>query len=117
MAKILIAEDDASMRNFIAMALEKDGHEATQCADGVAAFAKIESGDSYDILLADIIMPGMDGIELSKRATAIDPALKVMFITGFAGIAQDKTDQDRKVISKPFHLNDLVTQVNELLAA
>ncbi len=117
MANILIAEDDASMRNFISMALENAGHTTTQCADGMEAFKSIESGNAYDILLADIVMPGMDGIELSKKAASIQPNIKVMFITGFAAIAQGKTEGNEQLLSKPFHLNDLVDRINDLLAA
>jgi two-component system cell cycle response regulator CpdR len=65
-------------------------------------------------------MPEMDGIELARRATEIDPDLKVMFITGFAAVALNaaqQTPRDAKVLSKPFHLKDLVNEVDRLLAA
>ena len=64
-------------------------------------------------------MPEMDGIELARRATELDPDLKVMFITGFAAVAlnpDSKAPKDAKVLSKPFHLRDLVDEVNKLLA-
>lgn len=117
MPRILIAEDDSSMRQFILMALENAGHETTACADGIEACNALQSNKEFDILLADIVMPGMDGIELSKKAKALHPDIKVMFITGFAAVAQGKTDEDEKLLSKPFHLNDLVQRVDELLAA
>ncbi len=120
MAKILIAEDDTAMRNFLAMALKRAGHEVDACEDGLSALAALEQGGRFDLLLADIVMPGMDGIELSQKANDLHSGLKVMFITGFAGVAlgdrnpaQDKT----RVLSKPFHLKELVTQVETLLAA
>ncbi|MNL79148.1 response regulator FixJ [compost metagenome] len=65
-------------------------------------------------------MPEMDGIELARRATELDPDLKVMFITGFAAVAlnsDSKAPKDAKVLSKPFHLRDLVDEVNKMLAA
>jgi two-component system cell cycle response regulator CpdR len=65
-------------------------------------------------------MPEMDGIELARRATEIDPELKVMFITGFAAVAlnpDNHAPKDAKVLSKPFHLRDLVDEVGRLLAA
>jgi DNA-binding LytR/AlgR family response regulator len=61
-------------------------------------------------------MPEMDGIELARRATEIDPDLKVMFITGFAAVAlnpDSKAPKDAKVLSKPFHLRDLVNEVEK----
>jgi len=124
MAKILIAEDDTSMRKFLVLALEKAGHEVTDTGDGEEALAVLKTRQDFDLLLADIIMPGMDGIELSQKATDLVPALKVMFITGFAAVAlnnkmtaPDAAPQSNKVLSKPFHLNELVTQVQDILAA
>jgi DNA-binding NtrC family response regulator len=64
--------------------------------------------------------PEMDGIELARRATEIDPDLKVMFITGFAAVAlnpDSDAPKDAKVLSKPFHLRDLVNEVEKMLAA
>jgi two-component system cell cycle response regulator CpdR len=121
MARILIAEDDSSMRQFLAMALRRAGHDVDIREDGLAALNALQEGGApYDLLLADIVMPGMDGIELSQKAAAIVPALKVMFITGFAGVAlahQDAVKTETQVLSKPFHLKDLVDQVEQLLAA
>lgn len=121
MAKILIAEDDASMRHFLSMALNRAGHEVEARVDGLDALAALQAPDTaYDLLLADIVMPGMDGIELSQKATALRPALKVMFITGFAAVALGDRNPDHdsaRVLSKPFHLKDLVDQVESLLAA
>lgn len=118
MARILIAEDDASMRQFLAMALEKAGHTVTLCENGILALQTIESDPAYDLLLSDIVMPGIDGIELSRKAVAVAPTLKVMFITGFAAVAAENgAENDAKILSKPFHLKDLVDQVGQLLAA
>jgi two-component system cell cycle response regulator CpdR len=65
-------------------------------------------------------MPEMDGIELARRAAELDPTLKIMFITGFAAVAlnpETETPKDAKVLSKPFHLRDLVNEVERLMAA
>lgn len=121
MARILIAEDDQSMCAFLTMALEKAGHEVCPTHNGLEALAALNHGQSaYDLLLADIVMPGMDGIELSQKATKLFPKLKVMFITGFAAVAVGHDDIDPAkvpVLSKPFHLNDLVQKIETLLAA
>ena len=69
------------------------------------------------LLLTDIVMPGLDGIELARRAAEIDPELKIMFITGFAAVAMTSAPQDSKVLSKPFHLRQLVDEVNRVMAA
>ena len=125
MSHILLAEDDDSMRQFLTLALERAGHEVRACENGLVALTTLQEAvdrgeDDFDLLLADIVMPGMDGIELSQKATQLRPDLKVMFITGFAAVAlgqQRPGTENAKIMSKPFHLNDLVKEVNDLLAA
>ncbi|MCW5725771.1 MAG: response regulator [Maricaulaceae bacterium] len=121
MAKILLAEDDDSMREFLAKALKRAGHEVTACADGDQGLAAFESGpNGFDLLLTDIVMPGIDGIELARRAAEVDPGLKIMFITGFAAVALNPgsgAPANAKVLSKPFHLRDLVNEVARVIAA
>lgn len=118
MASILLAEDDASLRTFLSKALGKAGHVVTACEDGVEALGALEMRD-YDLLLADIVMPGIDGIELAQRASSHLPDIKVLFITGFAAVALNaqKTgaNRDAKILSKPFHLRDLVNEVDRIL--
>lgn len=119
MAHILIAEDDSSMRHFLSAALQKAGHSVESCADGLEALNLIQATEGgFDLLLADIVMPGMDGIELSQRAARILPRMKVMFITGFAGVAMNKGNalpDTQTILSKPFHLKELVDRVETLL--
>lgn len=114
MARILIAEDDASMRQFLAMALEKAGHTVTLCENGILALQTIETDPAYDLLLSDIVMPGIDGIELSRKAVAIIPNLEIIFITGFAAVTGQQTQA--QILSKPFNLKDLVSKVDAILA-
>jgi two-component system cell cycle response regulator CpdR len=119
MAKIILAEDDNDMRRFLVKALEKAGHHVTSFAEGASAFEEIKQA-TFDLLLTDIVMPEMDGIELARRAAELDPALKIMFITGFAAVAlhpDSKAPKDAKVLSKPFHLRDLVAEVDRMMAA
>ena len=85
MAQILLAEDDNSMREFLAKALRRAGYEVVPVGDGLDALAQL-SEMPFDLLLADVVMPGLDGIELARRATKKQPGIKVMFITGFAAV-------------------------------
>ena len=115
MAKILLAEDDESMRLYLARALERVGYAVTSVDRGTAALPLLES-ESFDLLLTDIVMPEMDGIELAQKAAVISPDMRVMFITGFAAVAlkAGKAAPDAKVLSKPFHLKDLVAEVDRI---
>lgn len=117
--KILLAEDDHSMRSFLAKALAAAGYEVVSFDNGRSAFERLRE-EPFSLLLTDIIMPEMDGIELARRATEIDPALKVMFITGFAAVAlnpDSNAPREARILSKPFHLKELVGEVQRMLAA
>jgi two-component system, cell cycle response regulator CpdR len=119
MPKILLAEDDDDMRRFLVRALENAGYEVVSFDNGLSAYNRM-CEEAFTLLLTDIVMPEMDGIELARRATELDPDIKVMFITGFAAVAlnpDSNAPKNAKVLSKPFHLRDLVTQVEQMLAA
>lgn len=119
MAQILLAEDDESLRRFLAAALVKAGHAVTDFGDGAEAYDCLRN-IRFDLLLTDIVMPGMDGIELAKRAAEMDGRLKIMFITGFAAVALHPSSQapkQAKVLSKPFHLREIVREVERMIAA
>jgi two-component system, cell cycle response regulator CpdR len=119
MAHILLAEDDESLRKFLAAALVRAGHAVTDFGDGGDAFECLK-GFTFDLLLTDIVMPGMDGIELAKRAAELNATLKIMFITGFAAVALHPSSgapKQAKVLSKPFHLREIVAEVERMMAA
>ena len=79
MAKLLIVEDDESVRTLAARALERDGHNVDIAADGAQGLALIQqSGGSYDLVVSDIRMPEMDGIEMAMAAAKRFPAMKIM---------------------------------------
>ena len=115
MIRILLAEDEAAMRTYLARALENAGYEVVAVDRGTAALPHLEAGH-FDLLLSDIVMPEMDGIELAQRCAEISPATKVMFITGFAAVTlkANREAPQAKVLSKPFHLKDLVLEVQRL---
>jgi two-component system cell cycle response regulator CpdR len=119
MARILLAEDDDSMRAFLKRALERAGHDAEAVGDGVDALVELIA-DRFDLLLADIVMPSWDGIELARRACDDDSAMRVVLITGFAAItlrAHTEAPSAAQVLTKPIHLRDLVSRVDDFLAA
>jgi two-component system cell cycle response regulator CpdR len=119
MAKIILAEDDGDMRRFLVKALQNAGYEVMSFDNGLAAYQQLRE-EPFELLLTDIVMPEMDGIELARRATELDPDIKIMFITGFAAVALNSDSaapKNAKVLSKPVHLRDLVNEVQKMLAA
>jgi len=115
MVRILLAEDDDAMRQYLARALERSGYDVVAVDRGTAALPLIKT-DRFDLLLTDIVMPEMDGIELAQQAAIIAPDMRVMFITGFAAVTlkAGKAMPQAKVLSKPFHLRDLVLEVERM---
>lgn len=115
MIRILLAEDDAAMRTYLARALEKAGYSVVAVGSGVEALPHIQT-EIFDLLVSDIVMPEMDGIELAKRCTKISPRTKVMFITGFAAVSMraNREAPEARMLSKPFHLRDMVEQIDRL---
>ena len=115
MIRILLAEDDTSMREYLQRSLIRVGYDVDAVGCGTQAVPLLEAG-RYDLLLTDIVMPEMDGIELAQMASAIDANIKVMFITGFAAVAlqSGRTTPEAKLLSKPFHLKDLVAEVDRM---
>ena len=115
MIRILLAEDDQVMREYLTRALERSGYAVTAVDRGTAAIPLLET-EPFDLLLTDIVMPEMDGIELAQKAAELVPDLRVMFITGFAAVTlkAGKSMPQARVLSKPFHLRDLVLEVDRM---
>ena len=83
--RIILAEDDDDMRGFLVRALAKAGYDVVSFGNGLEADGGAAEEEPFTLLLTDIVMPEMDGMELARKATELDPDLKIMFITGFAG--------------------------------
>jgi two-component system cell cycle response regulator CpdR len=118
MARILLAEDDDQLRVFLTRGLRRGGHAVDAVSDGETALDRARDAD-YDLLLADVVMPGIDGIELARRVGAHQPGIRVMFITGFAAVALqgDRLAPQRpRILAKPFHLRHLIAEIEALLS-
>ena len=115
MIRILVAEDEDAMRAYLARALQNAGYDVVAVDRGTHALPHLQN-EHFDLLLSDIVMPEMDGIELAQRCAEISPATKVMFITGFAAVTlkANREAPQVKVLSKPFHLKDLVLEVERV---
>jgi DNA-binding response OmpR family regulator len=120
MAKILIAEDDENVRQFVARALAHAGHEITEAEDGgLAAEIMQEQNGAFDLLLSDIKMPVMDGIALALNVASAYPDVTIVLMTGFADQRERAHGLEAliyDVIPKPFTLQALMEKVADALA-
>jgi CheY-like chemotaxis protein len=107
MARLLIADDEQPIRELLARALAADGHEIVSAPDGAAALERVAAEGPFDLLLADIHMPVMDGIALALSVARDHPGLAVVLMTGYAGERERAQGLDtlvRDVLLKPFTL-------------
>lgn len=119
MARILLAEDDDSVRAFVRRALELDGHQVTATEDGAEAFEVLAGADAaFDLLLSDIKMPVMDGIALALAVARDRPDLPILLMTGYADQRERAHGLDqivRDVVAKPFTLAEIRRAVGSAL--
>lgn len=116
--KVLVAEDEEITRKHLIRVLEGEGYEVSGTGDGVDALKKVEEVD-FDLLITDIKMPGLDGLELLGAVKEKSPATEVIVITGFGSIGS-AVEAIRKgaydYITKPFELDDLLNKVKKIRA-
>lgn len=109
--RILLTEDDESVRAFVSRALELDGHRVETACDGLEAMERLEARDGdFDLLVSDVKMPLMDGIALAHKAAGQWPGLPILLMTGFADQrerAEDLSKVIRDVLTKPFTLQEI----------
>ncbi|MCF8468515.1 MAG: response regulator [Sneathiella sp.] len=118
MARILVAEDEAALREFISRALSHHGHDVTTAEDGAAALVILQKSEPFDLLLTDIVMPMMDGIALALKVAKENPDLRILMMTGYAAERQRAYNLDmliHDVIAKPFTLDEICEKVEEAL--
>ena len=117
MASILLAEDDKAVREFVSRALRQDGHEVMAVGDGQQALNALETR-KCDMMMADIVMPQVDGIALALKASKDYPDLPVLLMTGYSAERQRAHNLDaliNDVISKPFTLTEIRETVRRVL--
>ncbi len=117
MARILLAEDDESVRSFVARALTLEGHDVTEAADGALALEALHE-DRFDLLLTDIAMPVMDGIQLALNVARDYPALRILMMSGYADERRRAHNLEalvHDIVPKPFSLAEIVAAVAKAL--
>lgn len=120
-ARILVVDDEAPIRQFVARALTHAGdhYQVETAEDGLEALGML-SGGRFDLLVTDIVMPGLDGIELALKVAKDYPDMTILMMTGYATEKQRAYGLDHlihKVVSKPFSLKQICAAVKEALAA
>jgi two-component system, cell cycle response regulator CpdR len=119
MARILIAEDDDTLRELLVRALGEDGHVLTESVDGATALdALSESNGEFDLLLSDVKMPNVDGIELALATGRNHPDIAIMLMTGYAEQRERAHGLDalvQDVIFKRFSIEQIKGAVREAL--
>ena len=121
MSRVLIVDDEDSMRLLVARAIAMDGHDIMTASDGAEALEILGSTDSaFDLLLTDIQMPIMDGIALALAVARDFPDLTILLMTGFAEQRERASGVNaiaHDVITKPFSVADIRTAVADALAS
>ena len=117
MTKILLAEDDNDMRQFLTRALKNAGYDVVSYDNGRSAYERLRE-EPFALLLSDIVMPEMDGPTLLKHVRQTMPHLKVIFVSGYAeeSVRRDiEDDQSVEFLPKPYSLDQINTKVKEVL--
>ncbi|WP_119165240.1 response regulator [Algihabitans albus] len=118
MPHILLAEDDAAVRSFVTSALAHRGHEVTAVEDGLQALEALGESREFDLLITDIVMPGLDGIGLALRVARDSPDLPILLMTGYSAEKQRAHNLDEliaRVVVKPFTLKEICEAAEEAL--
>lgn len=115
MKKIILVDDDDSLRGFLEKSLVGKGYhvESFDCGEGAADFLQ-STQDRIDLMVTDIVMPGMDGFALSKMAKDSHPEIKIMYMSGFSAM-EKQASGNSAFVSKPFHLNDMIKKIEDNL--
>src|SRR5579872_3399345 len=121
MSRVLIVDDEDSMRALVARAIGMDGHDITTASDGAEALEILGRAEAaFDLLLTDIQMPVMDGIALALAAARDFPNLTILLMTGFADQRERASGLNaiaHDVVTKPFSVADIRTAVADALAS
>ena len=114
--RILVVDDDPAVRDITAQMLRQTGYEVVEAESGHAALAALARGENYDLLVIDVAMPGLNGVETLRRARQQRPALRALYITGYADIAGAELQiGGEPLLKKPFRLSDLTAAVRSTL--
>ncbi len=117
--RILVVDDEARVGDAVVEQLRSLGYAVTRAAGGAAGLAAVKgAGQPYDLLLTDVVMPGMGGRKLADDVTALSPGIAVLFMSGYSRddiVHDDRIDSGARLLTKPFHKSDLARAVRDAL--
>jgi two-component system cell cycle sensor histidine kinase/response regulator CckA len=113
--RVLLVEDETSVRTVLARGLERKGYTVTTAEDAISALVVINSATEIDVLLSDVMMPGMDGVELAVQAVKLRPNIRLVLMSGYAELPRHREAEALGVsfLTKPFTMSDLVTALTQ----
>jgi two-component system, cell cycle response regulator CpdR len=118
MATILVVDDDHDVRDTISAIIRSAGHKVASAADGEDALDLLDSDFPLDLLVTDIVMPGMNGLHLAKLVRERRPTVRILYISGFSQSPEVVSGQRfGKLLSKPILPKDLRREVADALTA
>ena len=116
---ILYCEDDRPIREIIERFLKKEGYTVLTAEDGATALKKAKSHEeAIDLLITDVVMPGINGKELSDQTAKLFPSMKVLFVSGYAtDVLKDRDiiQESMSFMAKPFSTKQLLQRIDDLL--
>jgi len=117
---ILVVDDEPRIRSLVKSVLARQHHRILEASDGVEALGIVKRPKArIDLLLTDVVMPGMDGVELARRATSQSPKVRVIYMSGKCEAEAVRLDMDRRgfgFVRKPFDIDELDAKVSQSLA-
>ncbi len=116
--RLLLVEDDSAVRAGLVRALRQEGYQVLEASDGEAASELAANSPEFDLLITDLVMPRLGGVELAARLRAIRPALRVLYVSGYAEkstLRRAGLEPDSELLPKPFTPSDLLGRVRGIL--
>ena len=115
--RVLLVEDEDTVRNVVARLLHKLGYSVSSAADAEEAIALFDEGADFDLVVTDIVMPGLSGIEMSEVLNTRFPDLRFLFISGYTSreLGTAPTAPPEPFLPKPFTMHELAEEVRKAL--
>jgi CheY-like chemotaxis protein len=115
-----VVEDGAPVRALVTRILRKRGYRVLEAASGLESLGLVETEPDIDLLVTDVVLPGMNGRELAKAVAAISPSTKALFMSGYtrdAVVHSGRLDPDITLLEKPFRPDTPAKRVRDMLDA